>query len=246
MFACRLACEIVLFAWLLPAPGSDAGDESTHLSSPPLETAGAAEPRPMSTPAPLAPGAAEQEPSDSRPALSSGRSGTAAVAGIRDEPLLPPGTRVRFVDFLPPEKLGMTTGGPGDVSILINRNYPLFVQYSTLVHESVHARDRHLGITPYLSIAERETRALIVELSPANVLATSALASLSEGPTQGQRRVTAFFEDVLAHYRRYSAMAAMQAKRHGERATPSPMVELTRYLPASTERRPRNVVGTAR
>ena len=245
MFACRLACEIVLFAWLWPATTNDVGEESTYVAGPLPETAGA-EPKPISTPAQLALGASGRDPSVSRPALASGRLRTLAGAGNRDEPLLPPGTRVRFVDFLPPDKLGMTTGGGGDVTILINRNYPLFVQYSTLVHESVHARDRHLGITPHLSIAEREIRALMVELSPANVLATSALASASEGPTQGQRRVTAFFEDVLAHYRRYSAMAAMQAKRHGEHATPSPMTDLIRYLPARTERRSRNRVGTAR
>ena len=129
-------------------------------------------------------------------------------------------TQVRFVGFLPPDKAGMTTGGPGDVTILINRHYPLFVQYSTLVHESVHARDRHLGISPHLSIAQREARALIVELSPANVLATTALAALTEGPRM-QHRVTTFFQDVLAHYKRYSALAAMQARRPAEDTFPS-------------------------
>ncbi len=214
MSACRLVCTMVMLASISGLSPAQAGGPAGHLADAGSGMPKAVEPRGVSPSAGSVPCSA---PGQNRDPFDDGiRPTSASEPGHyqRDNGLRPrdiPETRVKFVTYLPPDKTGMTTGGPGAVTILINRNYPLFVQYSTLIHESVHARDRHLGITPHLTTAQREARALAVELSPANVLATTALAMLSEGPQS--RRLATFFQDVRAHYRYYSTLARLSPYR---------------------------------
>lgn len=121
------------------------------------------------------------------------------------------GISVDLVDHLPPGKTGMTTGEGDEVRIVISRRYPLFIQYSTLVHELVHARDRQQGIHRSLSRAERETRALAAELSPENVKALTDIAERVDDHRPGS--LSAFLRDVAQHYEVYTIRAAGKRPR---------------------------------
>ena len=116
------------------------------------------------------------------------------------------GISVDLVDNLPPGKTGVTTGEGDAVHIAISLRYPLFVQYSTLIHELVHARDRQQGVHRNLSRPEREMRALAAELSPENVKALADIAERVDDHPPGL--LSAFLQDVVQHYRVYAAQAA--------------------------------------
>ncbi len=116
------------------------------------------------------------------------------------------GISVDLVAHLPPGKTGMTTGEGDEVRIAISLRYPLFVQYSTLIHELVHARDRQQGIHRSLSRAERETRALAAELSPENVKALTDIHERVHDHPPGS--LSAFLRDVAQQYGVYTTHAA--------------------------------------
>lgn len=131
------------------------------------------------------------------------------------------GISVDLVDHLPPGKTGMTTGEGDEVRIVISRRYPLFIQYSTLVHELVHARDRQQGIHRSLSRAERETRALAAELSPENLKALTDIAERVDDHRPGS--LLAFLRDVAQHYEVYTmAAAGKRPRRRSERNVQRP------------------------
>ncbi len=133
-----------------------------------------------------------------------------------------PGIRIVLIDYLPPGKTGMTTGEGKQVRIAISRRYPLFVQYSTLTHELVHARDRQLGMHRRLSRAEREMRALAAELSPANISAVTEIGETLDGRSRDQ--LSAFLRDLVWHYRAYAARtAAVRASRPGAESATAPL-----------------------
>jgi hypothetical protein len=108
------------------------------------------------------------------------------------------GLRVRLVNRLPPGKTGMTTGEGKDVRVFVSRRYPLFIQYSTLVHELVHARDRQQGIHRHLSRDRRELRAFAAELSRENVRVLQFLTC--RRGLDGEHMLEDFLNDVATHY----------------------------------------------
>ncbi len=119
--------------------------------------------------------------------------------------------QVELVDHLPPDKTGMTIGEGADVRIFINRRYPLFIQYSTLTHELLHARDRQARIHRRFSWAERESRALAAELSPGNLSRIRKLASTEENV--GSSALKAFLQDVASQYRFCRRFAAFERRK---------------------------------
>ena len=108
------------------------------------------------------------------------------------------GLRVDLVGRLPPGKTGVTTGEGPAVRILISRQYPLFVQYSSLVHELVHVRHRQQGLHRQLSRDQRELQAFAAELAPENVQVLRSFACPMGKPGEGMLR--AFLDDVATHY----------------------------------------------
>ena len=119
--------------------------------------------------------------------------------------------QIELVDSLPPDKTGMTMGEGADVRIFINRRYPLFIQYSTLTHELLHARDRQAHMHRRLSWAERESRALAAELSPGNLSRIRKLAAMEKN--LGSNALKAFLRDVASQYRFYRRFAAIERRK---------------------------------
>lgn len=121
------------------------------------------------------------------------------------------GVRVDLVDRLPPGKTGMTIGEGEDVRVFVSRRYPLFIQYSTLVHELVHARDRQQGIHRHLSRDRRELRAFAAELSRENVRVLQFLTC--RRGLDGEHMLEDFLKDVATHYWQHQRRAAGETGR---------------------------------
>ena len=120
------------------------------------------------------------------------------------------GLRVNLVDRLPPGKTGVTTGVGKGVRVLVSRRYPLFVQYSTLVHELVHVRHRQRGIHRHLSPDQRELQAFAAELAPENIQVLRSLAC--RRGQAGEWMLRDFLNDVAAHYWQHRHRAAREGR----------------------------------